>query len=246
MAAPDTAGAVRRRVTTEDLEQPCLEIHRPILLQPGHVFGCLGGEGHCVRRWGVERGVHFVDPSGFRIGKGVVGGDVGLDVEDRRAVDEITRAEDQLPFLDLDQLHRRDADRIGAMGGARGEDASPFRGAARREHFRAPVGIAMEPPDEPDAIEAFEVLERLLIFVARKHLEDVGLGLLLVRLMTGVEFQRLPGADEADGRDGESRIQDDQGLGLAGQKAKIHCLTFVVSLAVLLRNVRRGHQSLLL
>ena len=90
------------------------------------------------------------------------------------------------------------------MGGASGEDAPPFRGAARREDFRAPVGIAMEPPDEPDAIEAFEVLEGLLIFVARKHLEDVGLGLLLVRLMTSVEFQRLPGADEADGRDGES------------------------------------------
>ena len=95
-----------------------------------------------------------------------------------------------------------------AMRGAGGEDASPFGRTARWEHFGAPVGVTVEPPEQPDAVEAFEVFQRLLVFVARQHLEDVRLRLALVGLMPGVELQRLTGADEADGRDGEAGFQD--------------------------------------
>ena len=192
MAAPDPACAMRGGVAAEDLVQAGLEIDGPFLPEPGHVLEGLRREADREGRRGVERGVHFVDPASLGVGEGIVGRDVRLDVEDRRAVDQVAGAEDQFSFLDLDQLHRSDAERIRSMRGARGEDAAPFRRAARREHFGSPVGVTVEPPDQPDAIEAFQVLERLLEFVARQHLQDVGLGLFLVGLVSGVELQRLP------------------------------------------------------
>ena len=41
MAAADAAGSVGARVAAQDLEEAGFEIHCPILLQPGHVFGGL-------------------------------------------------------------------------------------------------------------------------------------------------------------------------------------------------------------
>ena len=215
MAAADPTRAVGARVAAENLEQPGLEIDRPCLLQPGHVFGGLRGEGHREGRRAFEGGVHFVDPAGLGVGERIVGGDVGLDVEDRSAVDQVARTEDEPSLADLEQLHGCDPERIGAMRRAGGEHAAPLRRAAGRQDFRTPVGVAMEPPEQPDAIEAFEVLERLLILVAREHLEDVRLGLALVGLMPGVELQGLPGADEADGGDGEAGFQDRSAVGFA-------------------------------
>ena len=215
MAAADTTRAVRARVAAQDLEQTRFEIDRPFLLKPGHVFGGLRGEGHRESRRTFERGVDFVDPAGLGFREGVVGRDVGLDVEDRRAVDQVAGPEDKLTLADLNQLDGGDAERVGAVRGAGGEDTSSLRRAARREDFRPPVGVTVEPPEQPDAVEAFEVLERLLIFVAREHLEDVRLRLAFVGLMPGVELQRLAGADEADGRDGEAGFQDRSGVGFA-------------------------------
>ena len=89
------------------------------------------------------------------------------------------------------------------MRGTRGEDAASFGWAAWREYLGAPVFVAVEPPQQPNAIEAGEVLQGFDVFVAGDELEDVGLRELFVRLVAGVELQRLPSADMADGAEGE-------------------------------------------
>lgn len=109
-----------------------------------------------------------------------------------------------MALLDRNQLDRGDAERVGAMRGTGCEDPAALRWAAGREHLGAPVFIPVKPPDQPDAVEPSQVLERLLVFVPGEHLQQVSLGLMLIGLVPGIELQRLLlCADEADGLERE-------------------------------------------
>ena len=49
----------------------------------------------------------------------------------------------------------------------------------------------MEPPEQPDALEAGEILERLFVVVAGEQLDDVALGLGFVGLVEGLKLDLL-------------------------------------------------------
>ena len=68
-----------------------------------------------LRRRSHER-VDGVDPTGALVGKTVVGRDVGFEIENRCAVDEVALAKNERAALDGDELHGRQADGIGPMG----------------------------------------------------------------------------------------------------------------------------------
>ncbi len=58
-----------------------------------------------------------------RVGDCIGVGYVGLDVQHRRAIQQVDAGQPESPRLDLVQLDHRLADAIGAMGGAGGEHA---------------------------------------------------------------------------------------------------------------------------
>ena len=66
----------------------------------------------------------LVDPAGFGVGPGVAVGDVWFDVEDGGAVHEVVVADEDFSADDVDQADAGEADGIGAMGAAGGEEAA--------------------------------------------------------------------------------------------------------------------------
>ena len=142
-----------------------------------------------------QRGVHFVDPAGSGVGEGVEGGYVRFDIEDGSAVDEVARAEDQAALFDSEEANGGDADRVWAIGGPGGEDAATLGRAAWGENQGAPVGVAMKPPDQPDAVEPGEIGQGLFVIVAGEEFEDAAFLIGLGRLMARLELELFGGAD---------------------------------------------------
>jgi len=198
-AATNAPRAVRRGIAGEEFFEPRAKIDLPMSDEP---FGLRGRRRRIVdfelRGLARER-VNFFDPTGAGVGETVVSRDVRLEIEDRRPLDEITFTEDEAPTLDRDELHGREPEGIGAMRRTRGEDPAPLRGTAGRDDLGAPRGVAMKPPDEPDAGKTGEIAESLLVIVAGDELEHVALGLLLGRLMERLKLDLFARADVADG-----------------------------------------------
>lgn len=112
----DAAGAVRRGIAGEEFVEARGEIDLPVGAQPLGLGGGKRGKLHGERRRGGHESVHFLDPAGAFLRETIVGGDVGFEVEDRGAVDEVALAEDETTALDRDELHRGEAEGIGPVG----------------------------------------------------------------------------------------------------------------------------------
>lgn len=106
----------------------------------------------------LVQGLH-VTRTGMRKGVGV--GQIGFDVENRGAVEQIDATHDQSQALHRYQLEYRQAQRIGPMGSPRCQDAA-LAGIARRSHLRFPTAAVVEPRNHPDVAEAREVGDRVL------------------------------------------------------------------------------------
>ncbi len=100
-----------------------------------------GGEVDHERRGG---GIGGKAATGVRQTVGI--GNIGLDIDDRSAIQQIHGAELQPQFATLAtnavQLDHRQTQRVGAEGGAGGKDSDPFVAAqARRTYRRVPALI---------------------------------------------------------------------------------------------------------
>ena len=100
--------------------------------------------------------VDDIDPAGVRVRKGVRIRHIRLDVEYRRAVEQIDATHAQATVFDHQQLHRRQTDRIRAMRRSRRQHAA-FAAAARRLHFRLPTLAAVKREQQPDALESGQI-----------------------------------------------------------------------------------------
>jgi hypothetical protein len=206
-ATADATRAVRRGIAREEFSQAGDEIDAPMRAQPGNLRVRGGCDAHGEFRRLAHGRVDFVDPPGARIGKRVERRHVGFDVEDRGAVDEIAGAEDQSASLDGEERHRRQAEGIGPVGRTRGEDAAALDGTARREHERAPALVAMKPPQQPHPFETREIAQGVLVAAVGEELQCVARFRRCGRLVPGLEFHLLPGAEKADGWEGQRRGQ---------------------------------------
>ena len=65
----------------------------------------------------------------------------------------------------------------------------------------------MEPPEQPHAGEAGEVLEGLLVARLGKEFEDVAFGLVFGGLVQGLKLHLLVRGEKADGAKGKQRLQ---------------------------------------
>ena len=79
------------------------EIDRPVFLQPLALRHRRRGERHCIPCGFAQFGLHRIDPASARVREGIVRGDVGLHVEDRRAIYEIAGPEQEPPAGDAEQ-----------------------------------------------------------------------------------------------------------------------------------------------
>jgi len=66
---------------------------RPSFFERFFLPGALTGLARSRRGMAPELDVQFVDPTGFSVGEGVGVGDVGFDVQHRRAVEQIDPAQ---------------------------------------------------------------------------------------------------------------------------------------------------------
>jgi hypothetical protein len=74
------------------------------------------------------------------------------------------------------------------MRRAGAENASTSRGALGRKDEGTPGGIAIKPPDQPDAGKPGEVAQRELEVASGNELENVGFGLGFAGLMPRIEL----------------------------------------------------------
>lgn len=94
VSATNATGAMRRGITRKDFKHPISEVDLPIVEQPLHV--CLSElrKSYLECRRGGERSIDFINPARFGIGKRIITWNVGFDIEDGRAFDEVARSED--------------------------------------------------------------------------------------------------------------------------------------------------------
>ncbi len=203
----DATRAVRRGIAREEFSQAGDEIDAPMRAQPGNLSVRGGCDAHREFRRLAHGRVDLVDPPGARIGKRVERRHVGFDVEHRGAVDEIAGAEDEGASLDGEERHGREAEGIGPVGRTRGEDAAALDGTARREHERAPALVAMKPPQQPHPFETREIAQGVLVAAVGEELQCVACFRRSGGLVPGLEFHLLPGAEKADGWEGQRRGQ---------------------------------------
>ena len=95
-----------------------------------------------------------------------------LHVQNGRAVDQVDAAQVKVAAIDAQQSHSGQADGIGPVRRARGEQAPSLARAARRAHDRRPSATAMKPTEDPDAFDSDEVSERAGGNSLRVHLQD--------------------------------------------------------------------------
>lgn len=198
-AALDAARAMRGGVLREQFRHAGTKVDAPMLGQPFRLRLCERGVGERVLWWGLFQRGYFIRPASFLAGENIVNGNVRFDIEDGCAIHEITRAENQTTSFHAEKLHGGEAERIRPVRGARGKNTTPFRRASGRENKGLPSIVPMEPPDEPDACEAGDILQGLLVAAIRQEFEDVLLGLFFQRLMTRMKLQRFLRRDVADG-----------------------------------------------
>ena len=112
------------------------------------------------------------------VGVGVHIGQIRLDVEDRRAVQKVRAADDQLAVFDARQLHAGKPQRVRAVGAAGRKDAAALVAAqARRAHGGPPAfarGILCRHggklPDQPQPVIPLDADQRVRVTVFRlKH-----------------------------------------------------------------------------
>ena len=163
----------------------------------------VGGRGDGAAR--VRGGREGLEPAGAgaRVGVGV--GDVGLDIEDGRAVDEVEVADVEGEPVDAVEADGAEAEGVWAVGRSGGEDTAAFAGAPRREDLGSPALVQVEPEEDPDSVKPFEVFEGVLEAVPWDELDgarDVAGGEGLAGRAHAVGEG---GAGDADGGDGEAR-----------------------------------------
>ena len=143
-------------------------------LEPGlQLLLGLGTETHRQRRGG---GIGGKAATGIRQAVGI--GNVGFDIDDGGAIEQIHRPQLQpqlAPFAtDPVQFDHREAERIGAEGGASGKDADPLVAAkARRAHRRVPAlrhGLVKDEA-EPQMGELLDAAQHIRLIVRGEQLE---------------------------------------------------------------------------
>lgn len=114
-AATNAPRAVRRGIAGEEFFEPRAKIDLPMSDEP---FGLRGRRRRIVDfelRGLARESVDFFDPTGAGIGETVVRWDVGFEIKNRCALDEIAFTEDEATTIDCDELHGCESERIGAM-----------------------------------------------------------------------------------------------------------------------------------
>lgn len=102
-----------------------------------------------------------LEPTGRRLGNRIGPGDVGFDVEDRRAVEEIHLCEVEREPLTADKANHGEADGIRSTGRARRKHTAPEVTSWRKD--RGPKTVsAVEHGNEPQVVEALNVTQRIL------------------------------------------------------------------------------------
>lgn len=169
--------------------------------------GCLGLgqrlEDHGEWRRLCKGGFDGVVPSRAGGWEGIIGRDVGLDVEDGGAIDEITGANPEMMTLDAQQCNRCQAQRIRAIRASGGKDAAALRRASRGKHEGTPPFVPMKPPDQPDPLEPLQIPQGQSWFHTLDQLKETLLGIGIRRLVTSLELHLLLGPDVSDGLEGE-------------------------------------------
>lgn len=147
--------------------------------------------------------IQVVDPAGFGVRKGIRVGDVGFDIQHRCAIQEVHTAKVQRPSFDLCQFHSRQADRIGTMRGSGGQNA-PLRSAPRGLDAAFPPFAAVKGEDEPEPVEAAQVLKdflvQLILKLQRGTRELPGFRAFHHRALMGcINAAGIRGSQDADG-----------------------------------------------
>ena len=106
--------------------------------------------------------IQFIDPTGFGVRKSIRVGHVGFDIENRCAIQEVNTSKVQRPAFDLYQFYSRQADRIGTMRRAGGQNA-PFWTTPRRLDTAFPSFAQMKGEDQPQPVEAAQILNDFLV-----------------------------------------------------------------------------------
>ena len=104
----------------------------------------------------------FLQPSGSDGCGAVKLGHVGLDVQQRRAVEHVHVLDVQNAVLDPVQLHDGETDGIGPPGGAGGEEAAVL-GVQKRNNLQLESLAAVEVVEENDVREPIEILQPGLV-----------------------------------------------------------------------------------
>ena len=167
VATTNAARAVRGGIAFQQLDQPGPEVDRPSFQQPSGLGISQRRKTHREPGRRAERCIHFLNPAGTLLDKDVKGRDVRLDVKNRRSIHQVAGAQKKIQTLDPQELHRGQTERIRPMRRARCENASPLSGTARRKNHGAPSGVAVKPPEQPNAGETSKVMERFAVSTFR-------------------------------------------------------------------------------
>ncbi len=143
-------------------------------LEPGgELLLGLGAEAHRQRRCGGIRGEAA---TGVRQAVGI--GNVGLDVDDGGAIEQVHRPQLQPELApcpaDAVQLDHGEAEGVRAEGGAGGKDPDPFVAAeARRAHGRVPALVhgLVKHEAYPEMGELLDAAQHVRLIVGGKQLE---------------------------------------------------------------------------
>lgn len=102
---------------------------------------------------------HLGDIAAVGLGEGVAVGDIGLDVEDGGLVEEVDAFNLEKVAVDAQEAKGAEADGVGAVWGAGCEGSAFYFRTAWWGDGGVPVFVEVEPGDDPDVVEAFEVFE---------------------------------------------------------------------------------------
>jgi len=163
---------MRQRTERERLDDAAFEVYS-VLVDEEPELGC--GQLLDLHRpaldWITGRGSGLgVEPAVSGFGDGVGVGNVGLDVDNRRAVEHVDVQDIEPQVLHALELHHAQAEWVRSVWGTGRECAAAYV-AARWLHLRAPAVIEVEPEQHPDVFPAFEVRQCVLEVPALEELD---------------------------------------------------------------------------
>ncbi len=100
-----------------------------------------------------------IEPAGFRSWVGIEVRYIGLDVEQWGAVENVDVSHVQLPAFPSDKPDHRYSDGVGSTRGA-GRKEPVLMGIAVGDDVLFETRDPVQPVDQPDALEAFDIIQR--------------------------------------------------------------------------------------